>query len=94
MLPALGRGAAQRDAPLGRLLVGGVPLGRSEVQPLRVAASAMASAVTRPGAERIPSSAAYRPQSRRDSDTMVCPFSSPATGFFAQADRSDRSIDI
>eukprot|EP01045_Picozoa_sp_COSAG04_P000946 COSAG04_NODE_28_length_36566_cov_70.886665_4_plen_234_part_00 len=69
------RHKAQSDCQC--LIVGGVALGRSVVQPLRVAASGLAPAVTRPGAGRIPSPAAYRPQSRRGSDTMGCVLSAP-----------------
>jgi hypothetical protein len=47
-------------------------------QPLCVAGSGMLAAGTWPGTEQHNPSAAHRPQSRRDSDTMVCPFSSPA----------------
>ena len=45
-------------------------------QPLCVAGSGMPAAVTWPGTEQHNPSAAHRPQSKRDSDIMVCPFTS------------------
>ena len=45
-------------------------------QPLCVAGSGMPAAGTWPGTEQHNPSAAHRPQSKRDSDIMVCPFTS------------------